>query len=102
MAKHRSEAERAKWVARWRASGVSCDRFARKHRLSSSTLYRWAQQSGDGDTAEGAGGFAEVRVVGAMSVAALEVAHPSGCVVRVSGTVDQAQLSAVLRALGAC
>ena len=101
MAKHRSEAERGKWLSRWRASGVSCDRFARKHRLSSSTLYRWAQQQGGG-AADGAAGFAEVRVIGAVSAAALEVAHPSGCVVRVSGTVDQAQLSAVLRALGAC
>lgn len=89
-------------MSRWRASGVSCDQFARKHRLSSSTLYRWAQQQHGGGTAEGAAGFAELRVVGAVSVAALEVAHPSGCVVRVSGTVDQAQLSAVLRALGAC
>jgi len=88
-------------LSRWRASGVSCDQFARKHRLSSSTLYRWAQRQGGGAT-DGAAGFAEVRVVGAVSVAALEVAHPSGCVVRVSGAVDPAQLSAVLRVLSSC
>jgi len=46
--------------------------------------------------------FAEVRVVGAVGGASLEVTHPSGCVVRVSGAVDEAQLTAVLRALSAC
>jgi transposase-like protein len=101
MARHRSVAERAKWVSRWRASGQGCERFARKHGLSPATLYRWAQQV-DQDATGGAPGFAEVHVVGAVSSAALEVEHPSGCVVRIRGAVDEAQLRAVLQALGAC
>lgn len=42
-----------------------------------------------------------MRVVGGTG-AALEVEHPSGCVVRIRGVVDEAQLRAVLGALGAC
>jgi transposase-like protein len=101
MARHRSEAERAKWVSRWRASGQGCERFARKHGLSPSTLSRWLQRAGQ-DEGTAVPGFAEVRVVGAVSSTALEVEHPSGCVLRVRGVVDEAQLRAVLRALGPC
>lgn len=101
MTRRWSEGERAKWISRWRASGLSCDRFARQHGLSPSTLYRWRHQVDD-DAGEVARGFAEVHVVGTVSRVALEVAHPSGCVVRVSGAVDEAQLTAVLRALGSC
>ena len=100
MARHLSDGERAKLISRWRASGLSCGRFARDHGLSPSTLYRWAQL--DKGTGEPASGFAEVRVVAAVGGATLEVAHPSGCVVRVSGAVDEAQLVSVLRALGSC
>jgi hypothetical protein len=99
MAEHRSEGERAKWVSRWRASGLSCSRFAGLHGLSPSTLYRWSQRSGRDEVTPS---FAEVRVVGAFGGASIEVTHPSGCVVRVSGAVDEVQLTAVLRALGAC
>jgi transposase-like protein len=100
MGRHRSEAERAKWVSRWRASGQGCGRFARKHGLIPSTLYSWSRRPGQ--AADAVQGFAEVRVVGTVSSAALEVEHPSGCVVRVRGDVDEAQLRAVLRALGTC
>jgi transposase-like protein len=99
MARRLSDGERAKWVSRWRASGLSCDRFARDHGLSPSTLYRWLQHAG---RAEPSAGFTEVRVVGAVVGASLEVQHPSGCVVRVSGAVDEAQLAAVLRTLSSC
>lgn len=103
MAEHRSDAERAKWVSRFRASGLSCDRFAGEHGLSASTLYRWSKRAGRVERRdEAASRFAEVRVVGAVGVASLEVMHPSGCVVRVSDAVDEAQLTAVLRALGSC
>lgn len=100
MAKRRSEWERAKWVARWRASGRGCERFARQHGLSPASLYRWANQlEVPADSALPK--FAELRVIGG-ALGALEVQHPSGCVVRVSGAVDEVQLTAVLRALGAC
>jgi len=98
MARRLSEVERSKWVARWRSSGQSCDLFARAHGLSPSTLYRWSQRA---EQKKARPSFAEVRVVGAVA-APLEIAHPSGCVVRVRGGVDEAQLATVLRALGAC
>ena len=100
MAKRLSEDERARWVARWRASGMSCARFAKEHGLAESTLYRWGQQCKA--VAAVRPGFAEVRVVGAATRASLEVEHPSGCVVRVHGAVEEGQLAAVLRALGTC
>jgi transposase-like protein len=99
MAKHRSEVERAQWVSRWRSSGLSRDRFADRHGLSASTLYRWSQQIGGEERARR---FTEVRVVGSLGGAPIEVQHPSGCVVRLSGAVDEVQLTAVLRALGSC
>jgi transposase-like protein len=80
---------------------VSCKQFAGKHGLSSGSLYRWAQQLDDASH-DGATHFTEVRVVGAALGQVLEVQHPSGCVVRLSGAVDEAQLTAVLRALSAC
>ena len=100
MARRLSIGERATWVSRWQASGLSCVRFARKYGLSPSSLYRWAQL--DADAGKPAPGFAEVRVTGAICGASLELAHPGGCVVRVSGAVDEAQLVSVLRALGSC
>lgn len=86
-------------MARWRASGQSREQFARAQGLSPSTLYRWTQQ---GTEEKAQRGFAEIRVVGSVAGAPLEIAHPSGCVVRVRGGVDEAQLAAVLRALGTC
>jgi len=51
--------------------------------------------------------FAEVRVVGdavatSASRGGLEVALRNGCVVRVSGVVDESQLRSVLRVVSAC
>jgi len=62
-------------------------------------LYRGAQRAGRLAVAASFAGF---RVVGGVGGASPEVTHPSGCVVRVSGAVDEAQLTAVLRALSAC
>ena len=101
MAGHRSDAERARWVARWRKSGVGCERFAREHGLAPSTLYNWAQRF-DGDDG-GEVEFAQVRVVGAATVGpAVELQLPNGCVVRVTGPVDEGQLRTVLRAASQC
>jgi len=65
-------------------------------------LYRWSQSEETSAPAFAASGFAEVRVLGADAGASFEVTHPIGCVVRVCGSVDEAQLVAVLRALSAC
>ena len=102
MAARYSEAERARWVSRFRASGLSCERFARTHGLSPSTLYRWAQQA-DADAPDVRPGFAQVHVVGSGAPGStVEIEHPGGCLVRIIGAVDESQLSAVLRALAAC
>lgn len=101
MAKHRSEAERASWVARWRASGLGCAAFSRKHRLSESSLYRWAQKS-DGSAGEPAGGFAQVQIVRPNATTEIEVELPNGYVVRIRGAVEESGVSSVLRAAAAC
>jgi transposase-like protein len=87
-------------VARYRASGLSYGRFAAEHGLSVSTLQRWVRRL-EAESERSVPAFAEVRVVHAV-LGSLEVQHPRGCVVRVTGTVDEAQLTAVLRVLGTC
>jgi transposase-like protein len=102
MAGYRSDEEPARWVSRWRASGLGCERFAREHGLAPSTLYNWAQKfegvAGDEDAVK----FAEVRVVGAAIGSMLELQLPNGCVVRVNGAVDEGQLRNVIRATSEC
>ena len=80
---------------------MSCARFAEKHGLGESTLYRWSQLAGSADRSIAAG-FAEVRIVGTAATPGIEVEHPGGCIVRVRGAVDEAQLAAVLRVLQTC
>lgn len=102
MSGHRSDAERSRWVARWRASGVGYERFAREHGLAPSTLYNWAQKFDGGTDDESAVEFAQVRVVGAPVGSLLELQLPNGCVVRLTGPVDEGQLRTVIRATSEC
>jgi len=109
-----SKSEQEKWLAKWRASGLSAARFARQHGLNKSTLYRWVQLSGlEGPESRGVAlqaptrraPFTEVRVRGAGTsdeASVVEGVFPSGRVVRVRGAVDVAQLRQVLQAVQAC
>jgi len=101
MAKHRSEAEQARWVARWRASGLGGVAFSRKHGFSASSLHRWAQRS-ERSAGQSAVGFAQVQVASTHATAEIEVELPNGCVVRVRGAVEESEVSLVLRAAAAC
>ena len=106
-----STAERVQWVAKWRASGLSGIKFAARHGLNESTLYRWAQvmaspmpASRAAASHEAGAGFTQVRVRGAgtLETGVIEIALPGGRIVRVRGEVDAAQLRLVLEAAGAC
>lgn len=114
MAKRWSESDRVAWVRQWRASGLSCARFASRHGLLAATLYAWSHRVGReaatlaraGEARRGAQ-FTQVRVVGAVSLSssgggAIEVVVGEGRVVRVLGAVNESQLRTVLRVVSEC
>ena len=96
----------ARRVSAWRSSGLSGGKFARKHGLKESTLYRWGRRCEEGDTAVASkAAFAQVRVIPATpptSSAMIEVVLTGGRVLRLVGPVDAGQLRAVLEVLEAC
>jgi hypothetical protein len=97
---------RAKWVARWRSSGLSGRAFAKSHGLEVSALYRWASEGRATAAAEvAAPTFAEVRVRDSAAASsgadAIEIVIGE-CVVRVRPGVDLELLELVLTAVSAC
>jgi len=120
MGRARGDRDRAEWVARWRASGLSGREFAEKHGLRASTLYQWAHRV---DTADATAGrkhgaakrpdlaFAEIKIrrerksehgEHAAPRGVIEIVSRSGRVVRVQGDVDAGQLRAVLEVVEQC
>lgn len=112
-----SQEQREDWVNKWRSSGLSGARFAARHGLNESTLYRWGQRlngesavarasvvrSEPGRKSPSRVPFTEVRVGSAGEPeGSIEVTLGGGRAVRVSGWVERAQLEMVLEALGAC
>jgi len=91
-------------VAAWRSSGLSGGKFAKRHGLKESSLYRWGKRLGDGEQPPARRKqFAEVVVKPAVSeTTAIEVVLCNGRVVRVRGPVDAAQLRVVVAALESC
>lgn len=132
MSKRVGAAERLEWVRRWRASGLSCERFAARHGLSKATLYSWSHQVGrsasvakpsrvtvSSSTAlsrvssvqrpSSRPSFTQVRVVGSASSGpsvgsggVIEVVLGDGRSVRVHGTVNESALRTVLRVVSEC
>lgn len=118
------QASGARWVSRWRSSGLSGAAFAAKHGLHRSTLYGWGRRFEAGaqelDTArsqrELAPRFTEVRLHGrdradaaklkesadAVGAAMIEVVSHSGRIVRVHRAVDAELLAAVLAVVDRC
>jgi transposase-like protein len=86
-------------------SGLSLAAFARSHGIAAHILYAWRQRlAGLSERSEQVATFLPVRVTSpkvptAHSQATLEVVLSSGTVVRVAGTVEVPQLTAVLRAV---
>jgi len=85
-------AERARWVSRYRGSGLSLKEFARRHGLSAGQLHYWVYSQAKGPAAVQTGlVFQEVR----LSEAAItpvpwtaEVGLPNGTTVRLARGTD--------------
>jgi len=101
--KHRNEAQRRELVRKWRSSGQSVARFAKRHGIGASTLYEWSRKfSADLEPA-----FAAVTVVpsagpqppnepGAISVAVGDAS------IEVLPGFDAGTLRRVIEVLRAC
>ena len=99
-----SRAQRARWVARYRASGMGLKRFAAEHRLPPGQLHYWVYAPPPAPvTGVDAPVFQEVRLRGGMFSPgnwAAEVLLASGASVRLrEGTAPQWAV-ALVRALG--
>jgi len=104
----RERQRRAKWVAKWRASGLPAREFAERYGLKASQLYSWRRMTPACDRGSTAA-FAEVRVrEGAAPVTAepRDVAPIElvidGVTVRVRAGVDLELLSAVIGVVSRC
>ena len=80
--------------------------FCRRRRIASQQFYWWQRQlldrDGNGSKAEGSSrpaSFVPVRVV--LSSPAIELVHPSGCLIRVAAGAETSTLRSVLKALSA-
>lgn len=109
MARARDERKEARWrrlVRERAASGRSVAEFCRRRRIASQQFYWWQRQlldrDGNGSKAEGSSrpaSFVPVRVV--LSSPAIELVHPSGCLIRVAAGAETSTLRSVLKALSA-
>lgn len=116
MAGRKSEETAAYWremLAAQAESGLSIRQFCLQQGISQPSLYAWrrrlAEASGGGRKGRAAerhskpsskgGDFISLRLVDAAS--SLEVIHPRGCRIRITGDVDPTTLRRVLDALDA-
>ena len=99
-----SRVERARWVERYRASGLGLKRFAAEHGLPPGQLHYWVYTPGPVPAAEpGAAVFQEVRLTGGGASAggwAAEVVLPSGFTVRLREGAAPGWAGALVAALG--
>ena len=96
--------ERARWVARYRASGLGLKRFAAEHGLQPGQLHYWVYAPGPVPAAEGgAPVFQEVRWTGSLTHPggwAAEIVLSSGATVRLREGAAPGWASALIQALG--
>lgn len=106
MARSQDRAKSRRWVRLFRekqASGESVAVFCRKRQLPVHQYYWWQRQLRPGDVQDAAAErlspapFVPVRV--SLVSPAIEVVHPSGCIVRVVAGVDVQALRNVLAAM---
>ena len=99
--RHDAEARRHA-VEQWQRSGLGAKEFAGQAGVCYSTLYKWRRELGNGAA------FVEVvpreaasapRPVAPSIDAAVEIALPTGVVVRIARDVDQAMVRRVVLAL---
>ncbi len=116
MARRKSEQKTSYWrevLARQAESGLSIRQFCIREGVSQPSFYAWRRklpeprpkEPGTGasrrgsDTAAGGREFISLRLVDTAS--SLEVIHPRGCRIRITGAVDTKALRCVLAALDA-
>ena len=99
-----SAAERARWVERYRASGLGLKCFAAEHGLKPGQLHYWVYAPGSGSPTETvAPVFQEVRLTGGGASAggwAAEVRLPDGVTVRLREGAAPGWAGALVAALG--
>ena len=99
-----TRAERARWVARYRASGMGLKRFAAEHGLRPGRLHYWVYASPPGPTTRAdAPLFQEVRLTRSMAPSgdwAAEIVLSSGTTVRLREGAAPDWAVALVQALG--
>ena len=99
-----SGAERAQWVARYRASGMGLKRFAAAHRLAPGQLHYWVYAPGPASAGEpGPPVFQEVRLSDIATRPkdwAAELLLPGGVSVRLREGTDARWTAALVQAMG--
>jgi hypothetical protein len=109
MARPRDKQKEAQWrrlVRERAASGWSVAEFCSRRRIPAGQYYWWQRRllNRDGheaksDRASQPASFVQVRIP--LTLPAVEVVHPSGCLIRVTAGVDAGTLRGVLEALSA-
>lgn len=99
-----SRAERARWVERYRASGLGLQRFAAEHGLKPGQLHYWVYALGPESPSEtGVPVFQELRLSGSRAGStgwAAEVVLSNGATVRLREGTAPEWAGALLQALG--
>ena len=97
------DAERTRWVRRYRTSGLGLKRFAQRHGLKAGQLHYWVYGQAQPMVAEPpAGVFQEVRLPTPLATPAswnAEVGLPDGTTVRLVGGTDVAWTQALVESL---
>ena len=95
-------AARARWVAKYRASGVGLKRFARENGLEAGQLHYWVYGAGQARDAAAKPLFREVRVGAPVPMTpawSAEIVLAEGTRVRLSCGADVAWVSALVESL---
>ncbi len=95
----------AKWVARYRASDLSLEQFARAHHLPKARLHYWVYRKSRSDFSpkpDATARFREVPLPGLLGTPgwAAEICLPQGATVRVAAHVTADWIGALLQQLG--
>jgi transposase-like protein len=101
------DAQRVRWIKRYRASGMGLKQFARRHGLKAGRLHYWVyQQAKPVEARERVPGFQEVRLPIPASSAgswSAEVSLANGTTVRLAREADVAWVKSLIDCLrGPC
>lgn len=95
--------ERARWIKRYRASGMGLKQFAQQHGLRPGQLHYWVYQVPDQPTPPATGpAFQEVRLTAPASGAgawSAEIGLPNGTTIRLAREAETAWAMALIDSL---